>query len=62
MKKDELHKIGVGIYQDERGFVYSDIQELLTFHNLPDRPEIRRAVRDEIERQFGAEVTELPGE
>jgi hypothetical protein len=34
----------------------------LTFHNLPDRPEIRRAVRDEIERQFGAEVTELPGE
>jgi hypothetical protein len=62
MKKDELHNIGVGIYQDERGFVYCDIQELLTFHNLPDKPEIRRALRDEIERQFRAEVTELPGE
>lgn len=59
MRKDELHKIGAGLYQDERGSVYCDMQELLTFHMLPDKPEIRRAVWEEIERQFEAKVTEL---
>jgi hypothetical protein len=62
MRKDELHKIGAGLYQDERGSVYCDIQEFLTFHKLPDKPEIRRAVWEEIGMQFGAKVTELPDE
>jgi hypothetical protein len=62
MRKDELHKIGAGLYQDEKGAVYCDMQELLTFHTLPDKPEIRRAVWEELERQFEAKVTELFGE
>ncbi|MBZ5490302.1 MAG: hypothetical protein LAO76_05145 [Acidobacteriia bacterium] len=59
MRKDELHQIGAGLYQDERGSVYCDMQEFLGFHNLPDKQEIRRAVWEELERQFEAKVTEL---
>jgi hypothetical protein len=59
MRKDELQKIGVGLYRDERGSVYCDMQEFLTFHELPDKPETRQAVWEELERQFEAKVTEL---
>lgn len=59
MRKDELHQIGAGLYQDEKGSVYCDMQEFLTFHKLPDEPAIRRTVWEEIERQFEAKVTEL---
>jgi hypothetical protein len=62
MRKDELQKIGAGLYQDEKGSVYCDMQELLTFHELPDKPETRRAVWEELERQFEAKVIELQGE
>jgi hypothetical protein len=62
MRKDELQKIGAGLYQDEKGAVYCDIQEFLTFHKLPDTPETRRAVWEEIERQFESKVRELLGE
>jgi hypothetical protein len=62
MRKDELQKIGAGLYQDEKGSVYCDMQELLTFHKLPDKPETRRAVWEEIERQFEAKAIELEGE
>jgi hypothetical protein len=62
MRKDELQKIGAGLYQDERGSVYCDMQEFLTFHKLPDKPETRRAVWEELERQFEAKVIELQGE
>ena len=54
-----MRKIGAGLYQDERGSVYCDMQELLAFHKLADKPEIRRAVWEEIESQFEAKVTEL---
>jgi len=59
MRKDELHQIGAGLYQDERGSVYCDMQEFLTFHKLPDKPETRQAVSVELERQFEAKVSEL---
>ena len=59
MRKDELHKIGTGLYRDEKGSVYCDMHELLTFHKLPDKSEIRQAVWEEIERQFKAKVIEL---
>ena len=59
MRKDELHQIGAGLYQDESGSVYCDMQEFLEFHNLPDKQEIRRAVWEELDRQFEAKVTEL---
>ena len=59
MKKSELQKIGVGFYQDDRGSVYFDMQEFLTFHSLPDRPETRAAVWSEINRQFGVNLAEL---
>jgi hypothetical protein len=62
MRKDELQKIGAGIYQDEKGAVYCDMQEFVTFHKLPDDPETRRAVLEEIESQFEAKVTELSDE
>ena len=54
-----MRKIGAGLYQGERNSVYCDMQELLDFHKLPDKPEIRRAVWEELERQFEAKVTEL---
>jgi len=54
-----LHRIGAGLYQDEMGSVYCDMQEFLAFHKLPDQQEIRRAVWEELERQFEAKVTEL---
>lgn len=59
MRKDELQQIGPGLYKDERGSVYCDMQEFLAFHKLPDEQEIRRAVWEELERQFEAKVTEL---
>lgn len=59
MRKDELHQIGGGLYQDARGSVYCDMQEFLAFHKLQDKQEIRRAVWEELERQFEAKVTEL---
>jgi len=62
MRKDELQKIGAGLYQDERGSVYCDMQEFLTFHRLPDKSETRLAVWEELQRQFEAKVIELPGE
>jgi hypothetical protein len=62
MRKDELQQIGAGLYQDDKGFVYCDMQEFLTFHKLPDQPEIRQAIWEEVERQFEAKVIELPGE
>ena len=62
MRKDELQKIGVGLYQDDKGSVYCDMHEFLTFHKLPDKPETRQAVWEELERQFEAKVTELLGE
>ena len=54
-----MHRIGAGLYQDEMGSVYCDMQEFLAFHKLPDQQEIRRAVWEELERQFEAKVTEL---
>ena len=42
-----------------KGSVYCDMQEFLAFHKLPDKQEIRRAVWEELERQFEARVTEL---
>jgi hypothetical protein len=62
MRKDELQKIGAGLYQDDKGSVYCDMQEFLTFHKLPDKPETRQAVGEELERQFEAKVIELLGE
>jgi hypothetical protein len=62
MRKDELQKIGVGLYQDDKGSVYCDMQEFLTFHKLPDKPETRQAVWEELEKQFSAKVIELLGE
>jgi hypothetical protein len=59
MRKDELQQIVPGLYQDERGSVYCDMQEFLAFHKLPDKQEIRRAVWEELERRFEAKVTEL---
>ena len=62
MRKDELQKIGVGLYQDDKGSVYCDMPEFLTFHKLPDKPETRQAVWEELERQFEAKVIDLLGE
>jgi hypothetical protein len=62
MRKDELQKIGAGLYQDDKGSVYCDMLEFLTFNKLPDKPETRQAVWEELERQFSVKVIELPGE
>lgn len=63
MKKEDFQKIGAGLYVDSNRFLYLDVKELLTAHNLPDRPEVRQAIREQVKQEFSlSEVRELSGE
>jgi hypothetical protein len=63
MKKEDLQKIGSGFYVDSNRSVYLDVNELMAAFNLPDRPEVRQAIREQVKQEFGlSEVTELSDE
>lgn len=63
MKKEDLQKLGPGFYVDSNRSLYLDVKELLTVHNLPDRPEVRQAIREQVKQEFSlSEVSELSGE
>ena len=59
MEKSELKKIGEGFYVDGKDSVYFDMDEFLTFHKLPDQPETREAVWEEVKKQFGTDAIKI---
>jgi hypothetical protein len=63
MKKEYLQKIGPGFYVDSNRSLYLDVKELMTAYDLPDRPEVRQAILEQVKQEFGlSEVTELSDE
>lgn len=63
MKKEDLQKVGAGFYVDSNKSLYLDVKELMAAHNLPDRPEVRQAILEQVKQEFGlSEVTELSDE
>jgi hypothetical protein len=63
MKKEDLQKVGVGFYLDSNKSVYLDVNELMTAYNLPDCPEVRQAIREQVKQEFGlSEIIELSDE
>jgi hypothetical protein len=54
MRDKNLRRLGPGFYVDDRNLLYFDVREFLTIHHLPDRIEVRRAVWEEVRRDFGA--------
>jgi hypothetical protein len=50
-----------GLYADSGGRLYLAMAEFLSVHGIPDSPEVRAAVWEEIRGVFGEiPVTELP--
>ena len=52
MRKEDLKRIGQGFYLDDSNALYLDMKEILEAFNLPDRPEVREALLDEIKKNF----------
>jgi hypothetical protein len=60
MNKADLQRIGPGFYVDSNRSLYLDMKEFMTAHDLPDRPEVRQAILEQVKQEFGlSEVTEL---
>jgi hypothetical protein len=60
MKRDGLTKIGPGFYVDDRRALYFHVQEFLASSKLPDTPEVRQAIWDQVRQDFGViGITEL---
>ena len=51
--EEKLKQISSGLYRDQEGALYIKWGEFLAAHNLPDSPEARHAVRENIKREFG---------
>lgn len=51
-KKANLKQLKSGLYLDAKGVVYVDMAELTAEHNLPDLPEVREALLEELQREF----------
>jgi hypothetical protein len=51
--EEDLSQLGAGVYVDKEGTLYLKMREFLAAHQLEDRPEVRRAVLDEVRLQFG---------
>jgi hypothetical protein len=63
MDDSKLTRIGPGIYMDEARALFVNVSEFLVTQKLPDVPEVRQAVLEQIRHDFGGvEITELPGE
>jgi hypothetical protein len=60
MGERELTKIGPGFYVDKNRSLYFNVREFLDFHELPDSPEVRQAVWNQVRHDFGIiGITEL---
>jgi hypothetical protein len=61
MDKSALKRVGPGFYADPNRKIYFDVGEFIAAHKLPDTPEVRQKVWDEIRKDFGViGVAELP--
>jgi hypothetical protein len=60
MDRRWLKPIGSGFYVDINRQIYFDVREFIAAHDLPDTPEIRQQLWDEVRQDFGAiGVTDL---
>jgi hypothetical protein len=58
---EELTPLIPGIYADEEGRALLNMREFLAVHGLPDAPELRAVIWEEIQEIFGdVEVIEMP--
>ncbi|HEY1940265.1 MAG TPA: hypothetical protein VGJ33_20225 [Candidatus Angelobacter sp.] len=63
MSEEKLRKLGHGFYVDENRALYFKVREFMAAHHLSDTPDVRRAIWEQIRRDFGViEITELPEE
>ena len=53
MDKKELRRISPGFYVDAKRSLYFDVHEFLAAQRLPDSAEVRKAVWDQVRRDFG---------
>lgn len=51
--EEGLAPISPGLYKNKEGMLCVRMSEFLSAHNLPDAPEVRQAVLDNIKREFG---------
>jgi hypothetical protein len=63
MNREGLRKIGAGFYVDDRRSLYFNVREFLTANGLPDTPEMRQSVWDQVAHDFGViGITQLTDE
>ena len=59
-KKGDLTQICPGFYVDAARSLYVDMKEFLAANGLPDAPELRLVILDEIRREFsGIPIQEI---
>jgi len=56
---DPMIHIIPGFYADEQGRLYLNIREFMSAHGMPDTPELRAIIWDEIREMFEVEVIEI---
>jgi hypothetical protein len=52
VKKSDLTQLSPGFYVDASKALYFDMKEFLTANGVPDAPEIRLVIMDEIRLEF----------
>jgi hypothetical protein len=57
--KTTLTPLEPGFYVDEDGIVYFEIKEFLDANNLPDVPELRSMLLEELEAEFGEIIVRI---
>jgi hypothetical protein len=63
MNREGLRKIGAGFYVDDGRSLYFNVREFLTANGLPDTPEMRQSVWDQVAHDFGViGITQLTDE
>lgn len=53
MDRSGLKRAGPGFYVDPSRKIYFDVKEFITAHNLPDTPEVRQQLWEEVRKDFG---------
>jgi hypothetical protein len=48
-----LRRLAEGIYSDDQGTLYMHLKSFLARHGMPDTPESRRALMEQIREEFG---------
>ena len=63
MDKSRLRRLAQGVYSDQQGTVYLYIKEFLERHGMPDRPDVRQALMQQVRQEFGpVEIVTVEGE